>query len=270
VEIGRWEMHQDNMLAISSDMNPPPLEGKETREPAFGVAAKWIPPALQERALAEGYAVVDQTSVMATHIAELVKQHAHDLLTRQETRRLMDTLAESQPKLVDELVPKLLSLGEVQKILQQLLREQVSIRDLTTILETLLEVAAVNKNPILMVEAVRQSLARALVQPLLDDGKLNVFTLAPLLEAEVNRAFDPQANGGQSSGLQPSLVRRIQDGLRKMIGEQAGSTPPVLVCPTPGRFYLRRLLEPTMPRLIVLSPGEIPPRVVVHSLGMVP
>jgi flagellar biosynthesis protein FlhA len=269
VEIGRWEMHQDNMLAISSDVNPPPLEGKETREPAFGVAARWIPPALQERALAEGYAVVDQTSVMATHIAELVKQHAHDLLTRQETRRLLDTLAESQPKLVDELVPKLLTLGEVQKILQQLLREQVSIRDLTTILETLLEAAAVNKNPILLVEAVRQSLGRALVQPLLEDGKLNVFTLAPMLEAEVSRAFDAQANGAQATGLQPSLVRRIHDGMRKLMSEHAGSTPLVLICPTPGRFYLRRLLEPSMPRLIVLSPGEIPPRVAVHSLGTI-
>lgn len=269
VEIGRWEMHQDHMLAISSDVNPPPLEGKETREPAFGVAARWIPPALQERALAEGYAVVDQTSVMATHIAELVKQHAHDLLTRQETRRLLDTLAESQPKLVDELVPKLLTLGEVQKILQQLLREQVSIRDLATILETLLEAAAINKNPILLVEAVRQSLGRALVQPLLEDGKLNVFTLAPMLEAEVSRSFDAQANGGQATGLQPSLVRKIQDGIRRLMSEHTGSTPPVLICPTPGRFYLRRLLEPSMPRLIVLSPGEIPPRVVVHSLGTI-
>jgi len=269
VEIGRWEMHQDNMLAISSDVNPPPLEGKETREPAFGVAARWIPPALQERALADGYAVVDQTSVMATHIAELVKQHAHDLLTRQETRRLLDTLAESQPKLVDELVPKLLTLGEVQKILQQLLREQVSIRDLTTILETLLDAAAVNKNPILLVEAVRQSLGRALVQPLIEDGKLNVFTLAPMLEAEVSRAFDAQANGGQATGLQPSLVRRIQDGVRKLVAEHAGGAPPILICPTPGRFYLRRLLEPAMPRLIVLAPGEIPPRVVVQSLGTI-
>src|SRR5208282_1923321 len=129
---------------------PRPLAGVATKEPAFGVAALWIPPALQNRALSSGYAVVDQTSVLATHLAEVVKQHAHELLTRQETKRLLDRLAESHPKLVEELVPKVLSLGEVQKTLQQLLREQVSIRDLSTILETLLDACAINKHPVLL------------------------------------------------------------------------------------------------------------------------
>ena len=151
---------------------------QKTREPAFNVPAKWIAPNLRDRALAVGYAVVDQTSVLATHLAEVIKQHAHALLTRQETKRLLDALAESQPKLVEELVPKLLSLGEVQKVLQQLLREQVSIRDLVTILETLLDTASLNKNPVLLVETARQALGRALVQPLLgDDGKLTVIQL---------------------------------------------------------------------------------------------
>ncbi len=166
VEVARWEMYQDNLLAISSEGAPRPLAGVATKEPAFGVAAVWIPPALQNQALGSGYAVVDQTSVLATHLAEVVKQHAHELLTRQETKRLLDRLAESHPKLVEELVPKVLSLGEVQKTLQQLLREQVSIRDLATILETLLDLAPANKNPVLLVEAARQALARALVQPL--------------------------------------------------------------------------------------------------------
>ncbi|MGD0226375.1 MAG: flagellar biosynthesis protein FlhA [Terriglobia bacterium] len=134
VEIARWEMAQESLLAISSEATAQPLEGRETREPAFGVPAKWIAPNLRDRALAAGYAVVDQTSVLATHLAEVIKQHAHELLTRQETKRLLDANAETQPKLVEELVPKVLSLGEVQKVLQQLLREQVSIRDLVTIL----------------------------------------------------------------------------------------------------------------------------------------
>ena len=115
VEVARWEMQQDRVLAISSDPHAAPLEGIDTREPAFGVAAKWIEPRLQEKALASGYAVVDQTSIIATHLAEIVRQHAHELLTRQETKRLLDALAESQPKLVEELVPRLLSLGEVAK-----------------------------------------------------------------------------------------------------------------------------------------------------------
>ena len=178
VEIARWEMAQESLLAISSEATAQPLEGRETREPAFGVPAKWIAPILRDRALAAGYAVVDQTSVLATHLAEVIKQHAHELLTRQETKRLLDAHAETQPKLVEELVPKLLSLGEVQKVLQQLLREQVSIRDLVTILETLLDTASANKNPILLVETVRQALGRALVQPLLgEDGKLTVIQL---------------------------------------------------------------------------------------------
>jgi flagellar biosynthesis protein FlhA len=133
VEIARWELHQDHLLAISSEGAPRALPGIATKEPAFGVAAVWIPPTLHNQALASGYAVVDQTSVLATHLAEVVKQHAHELLTRHETKRLLDRLAESHPKLVEELVPKILSLGEVQKTLQQLLREQVSIRDLATI-----------------------------------------------------------------------------------------------------------------------------------------
>jgi len=146
VEIARWEMRDDNLLAISSGVSPPPPAGTSTREPAFGVSALWIAPALQNQALGAGYAVVDQTSELATHLAEVIKQHASELLTRHETKRLLDRLAETHPKLVEELVPKLLSLGEVQKVLQQLLREKVSIRDLAGILETLLDTAVVNKN----------------------------------------------------------------------------------------------------------------------------
>ena len=158
VEIARWEMLEDKVLAISSELNPPPLTGTPTREPAFGVAALWISRALESQALTSGYAVVDQTSVLSTHLAEVIRQHAYELLTRQETKRLLDRLTESQPKLVEELVPKILSLGEVQKVLQQLLREQVSIRDLPSILETLLDVSVTSKNPVLMVEAARQTL----------------------------------------------------------------------------------------------------------------
>src|SRR5208283_1804015 len=122
----RWEMADDHVLAISSELSPPALAGTPTREPAFGVAALWIARALESQALANGYAVVDQTSVLSTHLAEVIRQHAYELLTRHETKRLLDRLGDSHPKLAEELVPKTLSLGEVQKVLQQLLREQVS------------------------------------------------------------------------------------------------------------------------------------------------
>jgi flagellar biosynthesis protein FlhA len=268
VEIARWELHQDNLLAISSEGTPRPLPGLATKEPAFGVAAVWIAPALQNQALASGYAVVDQTSVLATHLAEVVKQHAYELLSRQETKRLLDRLAESHPKLVEELVPKILSLGEVQKVLQQLLREQVSIRDLSTILETLLDLAPTNKNPVLLVEAARQALSRALVQPLLSEsGGLRVVTLDRSLEEELGRAFAGAAPAG-AAGLSPPFARRILDGLRRLAGEHVAVATPVLLCSTPARYYLKRLLEPFLPKVVVLSPLEVPPVVEVQSLGV--
>lgn len=271
VEIGRYETYHNCLLAIHSGVQAPPLEGRETREPAFGVAARWILPQQQEQALADGFAVVDQTAVMATHIAELIRQNAHELLTRQETQRLLDALNDTQPKLVEELVPKLLSLGELQKILQQLLREHVSIRDLPTILEALLDAAAAKKGPVAMVEAARQALGRALVQPLLAaDGSLQVITLAGRLEDELNRMFDPQAQPAlPAASGGGGLARRVLDGLKKFAYDPAVGAPQVLLCHSPARFYLRRMLEANWPRLSVVAPAEIPPKVQVHSLGMV-
>jgi flagellar biosynthesis protein FlhA len=268
LEIARWELHRDSLLAISSEATPQPIEGVETREPAFNVTARWINASQRERALAAGYAVVDQTSVMATHLAEIVKQHSHELLTRQETKRLLDSLAESQPKLIEELIPKLLSLGELQRILQQLLREQVSIRDLTTILETLVDTAGVIKNPVLLVESVRQALGRALVRPWLgDDGKLSIIQIDPSVEDQISQAFDPQATHKHGM-LEPSYLRRILEGLRNLLGDHLAMLAPILLCNSPARFHLRRLLEPFIPKLVVLSPTEIPPVVPIQSIGV--
>jgi len=269
VEVARWEMHQDHLMAISSEGSPRPVAGTPTKEPAFGVAALWIPPALQNQALTSSYAVVDQTSVLATHLAEVVKQHAHDLLSRQEVKRLLDRMAESHPKLVEELVPKILSLGEVQKVLQQLLREQVSIRDLPAILETLLDATGLTKHPVLLVEAVRQTLARSLVRPLLSEGGgLRVVTLEPGLEEELSRAFGAQQPSAGAGALQPPFARRIVDGLRRLAGEQVSIASPVVLCSTPARYHLKRLLEPFLPKLVVLSPLEVPPVVEVQSVGV--
>jgi flagellar biosynthesis protein FlhA len=268
VEITRWEMRRDCLLAISSHPIPPMLPGIDTRDPAFGAPAKWISKEQQAQALAAGYAVVDQTAALATHLGEIIRQNAHELLTRQETKRLIDRLTESHPKLVEELVPKLMTLGEVQKVLQQLLREQVSIRDLGTILETLVETAGVSKNPVVLNEAVRHSLGRALVRPLLDEhGGLKVVTLDRTIEEECSRAVSAQSVNAASMALQPSTARRVLEGLRTLFGEQVLSAPPVLLCSSPGRFYLRRLLEPFLPKIVVLAPTEIPPLVPVQSVG---
>lgn len=269
VEVARWELMQDMLLAISSDPSPTPLQGIDTREPAFGAAAKWITPNLQEQALAAGYAVIDQTSVIATHLSEVVRSQAHELLTRKETKRLLDSLGETQPKLAEELVPKLLSLGEVQKVLQQLLREQISIRDLPRILETLIDNSPMTKNPVQLVEVCRQALGRSLVQGLAGkDGKLRVLALDPEIEDEVSRAFDPKS-AGRVGAVTPALVRRVLDGMKKIAGDRATMEGTILLCSSPARFHLRRLLEPFVPRVTVLSPGEIPATVMVQSLGVV-
>ena len=270
VEIGRWEMKRDRLLAVNSNPKPNDIQGQETREPAFNSPAKWIAPELQAQAISAGYAVVDHTSVLAAHLAELVKQNANDLLTRHETKRLIDRLADSHPKLIEELMPKLMSLGEIQKVLQQLLREQVSIRDLGTILEALVETAATNKNPIILVEAARHSLGRALIHPLLNDrGQLKVVTLDSSIEEECLRGSSHQLQQTSSGAIQVSVAHRVLNGLRAMLGDQVTQAPPVLLCSSPGRFYLKRLLEPLIPKIVVISPSEIPPAIQVQSLGSV-
>jgi flagellar biosynthesis protein FlhA len=268
-EIARWELRRDSLLAISSNTNALELPGQETREPAFGAPAKWITPQMQGQAIAAGYAVVDLTSVLAAHLSEVIKQNAFDLLSRHETKRLIDRLNDSHPKLVDELVPKLMSLGEVQRILQQLLREQVSIRDLGTILETMVETASTNKNPIALVEAVRHALGRSLIRPLLNEqGELKVVTLGTAIEDECLRGSNQQGNPISSLPQQVGLARRVLDGLRASFGPEIGSAPPILLCSSPGRYYLRRLLEPFIPKIVVISPGEIPPMTPVQSLAV--
>ncbi len=247
-----------------------PLPGHETREPAFHTAAYWITPELQAQALASGYTVVDPVAALATHLGELIRSNAQELLTRQETKRLLDRLGGSHPKLVEELVPKLMTLGELQKVLQQLLREQTSIRDLGTILETLVEAAATNKHPVSLVESVRQALGRGLIRPLLDDcGQLKVVTLDGAIEEECQRAGNGAALSTAANAMHLSVARRVLEGLRTLFGEQVLSAPPVLLCSSPGRFHLRRLLEPFLPRVIVIAPTEIPPMTPVQSLGVV-
>jgi flagellar biosynthesis protein FlhA len=269
VEIARWEMRRDCLLAISSQATPPALPGQDTREPAFNAAAKWISPELQPQAVAAGYVVVDHTSALATHLSEVVKQNAHLLLTRHETKRLIDKMGDAYPKLVEELLPKLMTLGEVQKVLQLLLREQVSIRDLGTILETMVETAGVNKNPVLLVEAIRQTLGRALVRPLLDErGELKVVTVDRTIEEECARSLNPQPATVGQNALQPNTARRVCDGLRALFGEHVVTAPPILLCSSPARFQLRRLLEPFLPKIVVLAPTEIPPLIPVQSIGV--
>jgi len=273
LEIGRWQTEGTQLLAVSSDPARRPLPGKETREPAFGVPALWIAPQLEDQAIASGYSVVDPVTVVTTHLGELIRQHGHELLGRAETKRLLDSLNDSHPKLLEELVPKLLTLGEVQRVLEQLLRERVSIRDLGAILEALLETAPVNKGLVALVEASRQALCRRLIRPLLDaDGLLPVLLLDPSLEEEIVATLTPELSPHLlSSQAQsgPPLLRRLSDSLRQLIGLATSAAPPVLLCPSPARYQVRRWLEPILPRLAVVAAGEIPPEVRLRPVGTV-
>ena len=276
VEIARWQTEQNCLLAVNGDPKARPLPGLETREPAFGVTARWIEPGLEEQALAAGYSVVDQTTVIGTHLGELIRRHAHELLSRQEVKRLLDSMNEGYPKLVEELVPKLMSLGEVQRVLQQLLREQVSIRDLGAILEVLVEASQQSKSIVHLVESVRQSLGRGLVRPLLDsDGGLRVLMLDHNLETELVGTFDPQSSGlllgdGASGAVTPSdFLRRLVESVKRLTGTATTSALPVLLCPSPARYHVRRWLEPFLPKVTVLAPVEIPPEIRVRSVGTV-
>ncbi len=273
VEIGRWQTEGNSLLAVSADSQLRPMPGKETREPAFGVPARWILPAQEEQAIAAGYSVVDITTVIGTHLSELIRQHAHELLTRNETKRLLDSLNESHPKLIEELVPKVLSLGEVQKILQQLLREQVSIRDLGSILEVLLENAPANKNLIALIEAVRFALRRRLVQPLVaNDGMIPVFMLDSQIEADLRTLIQGDLDHLGPDGTIPNqgdILRRILDSVKQLIGTTSSMAIPVLLCSSPVRYHLKRWLEPFLPKLQVLSPLEIPTEFRIRNMGIV-
>jgi flagellar biosynthesis protein FlhA len=190
-------------------------------------------------------------------------------------KRLLDTMSESYPKLVEELVPKLMTLGEVQKVLQQLLREQVSIRDLGAILEVLVEAAQTSKSTVYLVEAVRQAIGRSLVHPLLDaDGGLRVLVLSSGLEQEVVGTFDPESNAARllGDGSRPApaaFMRRIVESVKQLTGGGPLTALPVLLVPSPARYHMRRWLEPFLPKVTVLSPAEIPPIVRVRSVGTI-
>jgi flagellar biosynthesis protein FlhA len=273
IEIGRWQTEGGQLLAVSGDPNRRPLAGKEAREPAFGVPAIWIAPALEDLANASGYSVVDAVTVITTHLGELIRRHAWELLGRAETKRLLDSLNDSHPKLMEELVPKLLTLGEVGRVLEQLLRERVSIRDLGSILESLLETAAVNKSVVALVEAARQGLGRRLIQPLLDgEGQLPVLLLDGALEEEILTTLSPETGQRMlAAAAAPAtpVVRRLVDSLRRLIPASSAAALPVLLCPSPARYYVKRWLEPIFPRLSVVAAGEIPPDIRLRPVATV-
>ncbi len=267
VEIARFELMHGCELAIHSDDKSEPIEGMPTREPAFGIAALWITPEQVDHARKSGYTVVDSLSVLGTHLSEVVRRHAHELFSRQDAKKLLDRVAEDNPKVVEDLVPKLLSLAVVQKVLQNLLRERVSIRDAASILEALGEAAPITKNTILLTEYVRQAIRRQVVKPLLDpSGDLSAHFLDPAVEQVIESAVEHTENSSHLN-LPPQRVRDVQERIKKCCG--AAETPAVLLTSSGARFFVRQITESVVPNLSVLSHNEIPPGNRIISLGAV-
>jgi flagellar biosynthesis protein FlhA len=267
VEVARYELPAGAELAIAAPGSKPP-SGAPTIEPAFGIRAVWVTGKEIDGARATGCTLVDPLSVLTTHLTELIRRHAHELFSRQDAKRVLDRVADEQPRVVEDLVPKLLPLVTVQRVLQNLLRERVTIRDAVSILECLGEAAAVTRNPMLLTEYVRQHLRRSLVQPhLSNSGELSAFLLEPGLEAAIERAAE---HGEQSShlNLPPQRIKELLDGAAASFGGEAGGSY-VLIAGAASRSFIRQLLETRYPQITVLSHGEIPPGVRVVNLGTI-
>ncbi|CAM4253609.1 flagellar biosynthesis protein FlhA [Saccharibacillus endophyticus] len=268
--VGRGELLLNHYLAMSPGFDDESISGIETMEPAFGLPALWIDEATKERAELSGYTVVDPPSVVATHLTELVKRHAHELLGRQETRALIDNLKESYPVLVDELIPSVLGIGDVQKVLIKLLKEKISIRDMVTIFETLADYGTYTKDPDILTEYVRQALSRQITQQFTQQGEtMRVITVGPNLEKKIAESVQ-QSEQGSYLALDPVSTQTVYQKLTEQVNRavQSGQQPILLASPT-IRMYMRQIIERTMQDIPVLSYSELEPSVEIQSVGVV-
>jgi flagellar biosynthesis protein FlhA len=270
VEISRGEVMIDHLLAMDSGMAKRKVEGIPTTEPAFQLPAIWIKKDKKDEAQVAGYTVVDASTVVATHLTEVLKSHADELLGRQDTQKLLDNLAKSHPKVVEELVPNLLSLGKVQKVLQNLMRERVSIRDLLTICETLADYAPMSQDPDVLTEYVRQKLARSIIGNYIDENNnLTVLTLATQVEDLIRESIKQSEQGAYLS-MEPNLTQRLLESVQKMAEAVIKEGyQPTIICSPVIRRHLRRLLERFMPQVMVLSHNELTSQIRLKSMGTI-
>ena len=266
-EVGRFELAAGCELAIPVGRTEAPPEGRPTKDPAFGMTGWWVPANSSDRARRAGFTVVDPVSVIGTHLTEVIRRHAHELLSRQETKKILDRVALEHPKVVEDLVPKLLPLSAVQRVLQNLLRERVSIRDSVTILEALSEGAAATRNPILLTEYVRQAIRRIVVKPFLNaNGELPVYLLDASLEQTVESTVE---HGEQTSHmtLNPAALREVLKRISQKVGTP--ETPVAAIASSSSRHFFRQIVEPTLRNLFFLSHNEIPGDIKIISLGVI-
>ncbi len=270
VEIARGDLMVGYHLALHPGETLREIEGIPTREPTFNLPALWIPASRREEALRLGYTVVNPASVVATHLSEIIRSHCDELLGRQEVQKLLDRLARTHPKVVEELTPGVLPLGAIQKVLQNLVRERVSIRDVLTVMETLADHGAYSKDPDILTEYVRQRLGRALTKALeTADGKIMVYTLDPFIEDLLKDSLQ-KSDYGVYLAMAPETAQDIIKALGKTVeASLAQNLQPVVVCSPGVRRHLRRLVERHLPALWILSHQELVTDAKIQSLGVV-
>lgn len=270
VKVAKGEVYFDHYLAMDPGTGEGEIEGIDTVEPAFGLPAKWITEKEREKAEVYGYTVVDPPSVIATHLTEIIKERAYELLGRQDVKQLIDNVKEEYPAVVEELVPKILSLGEIQKVMSNLLKEQISIRNMVTILETLADYGRITHDTDLLTEYVRQKLSGYITNKYVgDDNRLNVVTLDNSVEETIMNSITKTETGSYLS-LEPSIAQRILNSTLKSVQRLSniGAQPIILTAPI-VRLYFKRLTEQLTRDIIVLSYNEIDPSVEVKSVGVV-
>lgn len=267
VPISSFELPPGCELAIAVGKISQPVEGRPTKEPAFGIPALWINSDASERAKKAGYTVVDPVTIIGTHIAEFARRYAHELFTRQDLKRLLDRVAADQPKLVEDLVPKVLSMSVLHRVIQNLLREQVSIRDTGSILEALAEAGASTRNPVLLTEFVRQSIRRAVVRPYLNKlGELPGFFMDSTVEKMIESAVEHSEQNSHLSAS-PDVIRDVLARCDRAISKPDG--PTVVLVSSAVRYFMRQIAEGTLPLLVFIAHNEVPAEVRVIKLGLV-
>lgn len=268
-QVAEGEILFDHYMAMNPGFIEDEIDGIETIEPAFNLPALWITESQRERAEAMGYTVVDPPSIIATHLTEIIKNHLDELLTRQDVKKLITNVNETNPTLVEELVPKILGVGDIQKVLMNLLKEGISIRDLVTVFETMADYGISNKDPDILTEYVRQALKRSITSKFFDEDTNQVITLDPGIEQKIMDNVK-RTEQGMFLNLDPEIVDKILKATEKaaMKLDSMGRTPIVVTSPI-VRVYYKRLIEDRFPGVIVISYGEIDTNAEIQSVGMV-
>jgi flagellar biosynthesis protein FlhA len=266
VEVARGELYTDRLLAINPGMVSMNIEGVSAKEPAFGLPAVWIAQDRRDQAIGAGYTVVDPTTAISTHLSEVIRTFLPDLLTRQQTKDLVDRVGDTSPKLVEELVPKVASIGDVQRVLRQLLRERVPIRDLTTILEAMADAAAVTKDPDVVVETVRAALGRSICRAYQSEtGELRVLSLSPVLEDALAASLT-KTDRGVVLALDPARAQNLATRLAEALATE-DLAQPVLLCSPMLRPHLWRLFSRALPHVAVVSHAEVPAQIRIVAVA---